>query len=132
MTVTREAEARPAIHIRQTDADRVGNLAVDIEGRQPQLADLLLTEIDRATVVPDDQLPPDTVAMASTVTFVDDATGAERTVTLVYPQDADIDAGRISILSLIGAGLLGLKTGQSISWPDRTGKQRVLRIIAVN
>ena len=50
---------------------------------------------------------------------------------LVYPHDADIEAGRISIMSLVGAGLIGLRAGQSISWPDRSGHERSLRIIEV-
>jgi hypothetical protein len=44
--------------------------------------------------------------MQSTVKFVDEASGVERTLQLVYPQAADIEAERISILSLVGAGLL--------------------------
>ncbi|MCB2084109.1 GreA/GreB family elongation factor [Accumulibacter sp.] len=77
------------------------------------------------------RLPGDVVAMQSTVKFVDEASGVERTLQLVYPQAADIEAERISILSLVGAGLLGLRTGQSIMWPDRAGKQRLLRIVDV-
>ena len=74
----------------------------------------------------------DRAALRSAMFEVEERTnGAERTLKLVYPQDADIEAGRISILSLVGAGLLGLKPGQSILWPDRTGKQRALRIIEV-
>ncbi|RYG89055.1 MAG: hypothetical protein EON59_02365 [Alphaproteobacteria bacterium] len=45
--------------------------------------------------------------------------------------ESDFEAGGISILSRVGAGLLGLTTGQSIMWPDRAGKQRPLRIIEV-
>ena len=69
--------------------------------------------------------------MNATVEFVDEASGADRTVELVYPKEADISAGRISILTPIGAGLIGLRAGQSIHWPDRDGKERWLRIISV-
>ena len=132
MTTHRKARARPPIQIRETDAERIGNLAIEAEERLPQVAELLLAEINRARIVQDSGLPGDVVAMQSTVKFVDEASGAERTLQLVYPQHADIAAGRISILSLVGAGLLGLKPGQSISWPDRAGKQRALRIMEVN
>jgi regulator of nucleoside diphosphate kinase len=50
---------------------------------------------------------------------------------LVYPAEADIEAGRISILTPVGAGLIGLAEGASILWPDRDGHERRLRIIAV-
>lgn len=132
MTTHRKARARPPIQIRETDAERIGNLAIEAEERLPQVAELVLAEINRAKVVQDSRLPGDVVAMQSIVKFVDEASDAERTLQLVYPQAADIEAGRISILSLVGAGLLGLRPGQSISWPDRAGKQRALRIIEVN
>ena len=132
MTTHRKARARPPIQIRETDAERIGNLAIEAEERLPQVAELLLAEINRARIVQDSRLPGDVVAMQSIVKFVDEASDAERTLQLVYPQAADIEAGRISILSLVGAGLLGLRPGQSISWPDRAGKQRALRIIEVN
>ena len=131
MTSTSRAKAQPPITIRESDAERIANLALGAEDKSPQVAELLLAEINRAKIVPDAQLPRDIVAMQSVVKFVDEASGLERTLQLAYPQDTDIDAGRISILSLVGAGLLGLKPGQSIRWPDRAGKHRELRIIAV-
>ena len=131
MTTHRKARARPPIQIRETDAERIGNLAIEAEERLPQVAELLLAEINRARIVQDSKLPADVVAMQSIVKFADEASGVERTLQLVYPQAADIEAGRISILSLVGAGLLGLRPGQSIAWPDRAGKQRPLRILDV-
>lgn len=132
MTINLKATARPPIQICESDAERVSNLAMDMEGRMPEVAELLLAEISRARVVQDARLASDVVAMMSTVRFVDDASGVERTLQLVYPQDADIEAGRISIMSLVGAGLIGLRAGQSISWPDRGGHERPLRIIEVS
>ena len=54
-----------------------------------------------------------------------------RRVQLVLPKEADIDAGRVSILSYVGAGLIGLKEGQSISWPDPSGAVRKLTLVKV-
>jgi regulator of nucleoside diphosphate kinase len=54
-----------------------------------------------------------------------------RRVQLVLPKDADIDAGRVSILSYVGAGLIGLKEGQSINWPDTSGAARKLTLVKV-
>lgn len=51
------------------------------------------------------------------------ASGADRAVELVYPHDADISAGRVSILTPVGAGVIGLRTRQSILWPDRDGRE---------
>ena len=51
---------------------------------------------------------------------------------LVYPGEADIAVGKVSVLSPVGAGLLGLKAGQSIQWPDRDGRLRALRVLKVS
>ena len=59
------------------------------------------------------------------------ASGADRAVELVYPRDADISAGQVSILTPVGAGLIGLRSGQSILWPDRDGRERKLTIVKV-
>jgi len=131
MPTNRKSFARPPLEIRETDAEQISNLALQIEAHSPKVAEMLLSEINRAKLVIDARLSPSTVAMHSTVKFVDDESGVERTLQLVYPQEADIEAGRISITSLVGAGLIGLKAGQSISWPNRGGHERPLRIIEV-
>ncbi|WMT92896.1 GreA/GreB family elongation factor [Pelagibacterium sp. H642] len=68
--------------------------------------------------------------MNSTVEFKDDQ-DRSRTLTLVYPDVADIEKARISILTPIGAALIGLTEGQSISWTDRSGGLHRLEVITV-
>lgn len=102
------------------------------EDRVPQVSELLLNEIGRAKLHGADRIPGNVVTMYATVRFVDEAGGKESTYQLVYPAEADISAGRISILTPVGAGLLGLREGQSILWPDREGKERELRIVEVS
>ncbi len=125
---TKTAAARPPIHMLEEEAEKLANLAVSIEERLPQVSEMLLSEIDRAKLHKPGRIGKDVVTMNSTVAFLDTSSGTERTVTLVYPPEADIDAGRISILTPVGAGLIGLKAGQSILWPDREGRQRMLEI----
>ncbi len=50
---------------------------------------------------------------------------------LVFPGQADIGAGKISILTPIGTALIGLSEGQSIVWTARDGKERRLTVIKV-
>jgi len=128
---SRRKAARPPIQMRESDADRLSELAMQIEAAQPQLAAMLTTEIDRARIVADARLPATVVAMGSTVRFADETAGTERTVQLVYPHQADIEAGRLSILTPVGAGLIGLGAGQSIVWRDRSERERVLRVVEV-
>lgn len=114
-----------------TEADTLTDLALARQERSPEVSALLLEEINRAKIHPANKIPADVVTMHSRVEFVDEASGASRTVELVYPADADIDAGRISIMTPVGAGLIGLREGQSILWPDRDGQQRRLSIVKV-
>lgn len=123
--------ARPRLILPQTDSDRLSSLALRVPEPTSPAAKLLLEEIERAEVRPDDKIPADVVRMYSTVEFVDEAHGQARTVELVYPGEADIAAGRISVLTPIGAGLIGLRAGQEIAWPDRDGHVRQLRILKV-
>jgi regulator of nucleoside diphosphate kinase len=111
-----------------SEAEALANLAVGAEENQPDVSELLLQEIGRARLHPAAKIPAGVVTMLSTVEFTDKATGATRTLQLVYPRDADIAEGRISILTPVGAGLIGLRAGQSIIWPDRHGRERILTI----
>lgn len=121
----------PSIHLIEAEADTLADLAVSIEDRLPQLSEMLLREIGRASLNSAQAIPRDVVTMHALVDFIDEASGARRAVELVYPAQADIAAGRISILTPIGAGLIGLREGQSILWPDRDGHERPLKVVKV-
>lgn len=131
MTAVARAAARPPITLSETDAERLTALALQMEDRIPEVAALLLNELERARVRPDRLVPSHVVGMDATVEFVDEAHGEPRTIRLVYPGEADIAAGRISVLTHVGAGLIGLSEGQSILWPDREGHKRALRVVRV-
>lgn len=125
-------ERRPAIHLVDTECDALYALALTIQPKKPERAAMLLAELDRAHVHPAGALPGAVVTMNSKVEFVDEASGTRRTVELVYPHEADIDAGRVSILTPVGIGLIGMAAGSAILWPDRDGHQRLLRIVSVS
>ena len=129
--MTRKAVKRPPIHMIDSQADMIADLAYNAEARLPQVSALLIEEIDRAKIYAADKIPADVVTMGATVEFVDEHSGADRTVQLVLPGEADIAAGRVSILTPVGAGLIGMREGQTITWPDRDGQERQLRIVKV-
>ena len=122
---------KPPIHLIDEDYDVIADLALSIERRSPALSKLLLDEINRAEIHPRDALPPGVVTIGSEVEFLDVDNGTTREVKLVLPAEADIDAGRVSILTSVGAGLIGLAKGQSIDWPCPSGRARVLRVLDV-
>lgn len=128
MTNRTAARRRPAITMIDTEAETLTNLAMGAEDDLPEVCGMLLDEIGRARICDAAKIGANVVTMHATVEFSDTASGAKRTVQLVYPREADIAAGRISILTPIGAGLIGLHEGQSIIWPDRKGQERILQI----
>jgi regulator of nucleoside diphosphate kinase len=122
---------RPRIVISATEHARLMALADAAEKRVPEVAEYLTDELTRAEIVEDEQCDPNVVRMGSTVTYRDEAAGRTRTVTLVYPDAADIEQNRISILTPIGAALIGLSPSQSITWPSPDGRENSLTVLSV-
>ncbi|HEX7054283.1 MAG TPA: nucleoside diphosphate kinase regulator [Burkholderiales bacterium] len=122
------AEHLPQIYLTQSDMERLLQLVDAYPGVR---FEKLERELLRAQVVPRGEMPADTVTMNSRVVFEDVTSGERREVTLVYPGSADIDAGRISVLTPVGTALLGLRVGQSIDWELPGGEKRRYRVAEV-
>jgi regulator of nucleoside diphosphate kinase len=131
MADAKAGNARPQIHLLATESDLVADLALQAEHRQPVVAAMLLEEIERAELHDAATLPDDAIRLSSDVDFVDERTHQLRKVRLVLPAFANIAEGRISILTPMGAALYGLRTGDSIDWPDLDGNSRRIRIVRV-
>ena len=128
--MNQETTALPPILLSHDDYHRLADLARATLARYPaDDAQLLLEELHRADTVPASWLPSGVVMMDSHVEFRDDQTGEIRRVQLVYPYHADIKKGRISVLSLVGAALVGLAENQSINWRTRNGDKRRLTVL---
>lgn len=121
---------KPAITVGTEDYNRLSDLAAAIEARTPALAAELQAEMDRARIVADHRVPAGVVRMGSTVDY-ETEDGQRRRVQLVFPVEADIAAGRVSILTPIGTALIGLSAGQSIEWTARDGRRHALTVIGV-
>lgn len=132
MSTTPSHGQLPAITLTHTVQERLSELAVAAGNRLPELAEFLERELDRACVVPDDDLPPATVTIGSRVTFVDCDTKQRHTVTLVWPMEEDVMHYRLSIMTPVGAALVGLRAGQSIGWKNRMGAWRQLKVESVH
>ena len=124
-------EDLPSITLTAVDFERLDRLASAAADTMPATADFLSRELDRANVVDSTQALPGLVQMGSRVEFRDDTTGQVRCATLVYPEEADLEAGRISVMTPIGAALIGLSVSQSIEWQTLSGGWRSLTVLAV-
>lgn len=118
----------PQLFLTPNDMDRLLKL---VDAHPGKGLEKLESELVRANVVPRGEIPGDVVTMNSRVVFENETTGERREVTLVYPGNADIDAGRISVLVPIGTALLGLRVGQSIDWILPGGETQRFRIVDV-
>lgn len=121
---------KPPIVISTLDLDRIEALLDRMPPTQAAQYQALRGELDRADVVEPTQIPADVVTMNSVVTFKDDSSGDELTITLVYPAGAGVP-GTVSIFAPVGSALLGLKVGQHIEWPTPDGKHRPLRVLEI-
>jgi regulator of nucleoside diphosphate kinase len=116
----------------RADAERIwGLVAVQEAAADPDVLDRLEVELGRAQVLADEDLPRDVATMRARVAFENLDVGRRREVTLVYPDEADLSEGRVSVLSAVGSALLGLAPGQEISWPMPRGRVGRLRVLAV-
>jgi regulator of nucleoside diphosphate kinase len=125
------AEMRPPIAIDANHIARLSALSSLTSGPMVEVSEYLREELDRAHVLPAEKLRPDIVNLGSRVEFRDEQTGKVREIILVYPVDADIACRRVSVLTPVGAALLGLSVGQTISFHTRAGERRELMVLEV-
>ncbi|UCU97971.1 bifunctional GNAT family N-acetyltransferase/nucleoside diphosphate kinase regulator [Acidovorax radicis] len=114
------------IYITEIDKARLKNL---VEVEQGPTVFELEHEIERAIVVDPWNVADDVVTMNSkALLHVDDE---EREVALVYPEDADERAGKLSVFSDIGTAILGYRAGDAFSWrmPSRTCHIRIGKVL---
>ena len=131
MLSDRIAEMRPPIAIDADHFVRLSALSSLTSGPMTEVCEYLREELDRAHVLPAEKLRSDIVSLGSQVEFRDEQTGKSQEVILVYPLHADIARRRVSVLTPVGAALLGLSVNQTISFRARTGERRELKVLKV-
>jgi regulator of nucleoside diphosphate kinase len=117
------------IRVTEFDLERLKQLLLDAEHtdyRKSEYLERLRKEIDRAEIVSPKEIPSDVVTMNSTVCIEDLDTQEEEIYTLVFPENADIKQGRISILAPIGTAMLGYEVGDTFEWDVPAGTRRLL------
>jgi regulator of nucleoside diphosphate kinase len=122
----------PPIIVSETEEHLLTLLATGAEltRRSEEVARTLLSEMERADVISDDAMPENVVRMGSHVEFEIDG-GTPRSMELVFPIDANFDEGRLSVLTPIGAALIGLSPGQMMMFRGRDSRPHKLSVISV-
>ncbi len=124
--------ALPPITVMENEASRLSALARSSAVLFPRVAHFLAREIERASVATDNSDMSRVVRMGSQVRYCDDKTGEVRDVVLVYPHEADITLKRVSVLTPVGAALIGLSIGQAIEFQTPGHTKRSLTILGVS
>ena len=113
----------PPAMISETDREKLVSVATAAltDRRVSAAASNLLREIHRATIVPDDQLPANVVAVHSNVDVHDNLTGKSSRVMLVFPDEKPTKPSAVSVLTPLGVALVGLSEGASVDWCTASG-----------
>lgn len=122
----------PPITLAADEVPRLAALSACGRHLAPEAADFLEGELDRARVLPGDAVPPGTIRMGSLVRYRDEGAQKDIWAELVYPGQENVEHRRISILSPVGAALIGLSAGQSIVFTTPLGRRRKLTVLSVD
>ena len=127
-------DSRPAVDERilsELDHARILGLMrrTVLSDAQKHALDALL---DAAELVPARDVPPDVVTMNSRLRLHAEGEPEPRDITLCYPADARADVGLVSLLSPMGASLLGRRVGSEAVWLTPTGTPRTARILSLH
>ncbi len=117
-----------SIVVTRQDYDRLqvlvtAGLDSPMRPRQPILD--LRKELEQAVIVDPKDVPQDVVTMRSVVRLVDLDTKKEEEYRLVYPHEADIREGKISVLAPVGTAIIGAREGETIEWNVPNGIRRL-------
>ncbi|MCC7119669.1 MAG: nucleoside diphosphate kinase regulator [Anaerolineales bacterium] len=116
------------IYLTQFDFERLNKLIIEAQStdyRKSEYLEKLRAEIARAVIVTPQDIPGDVITMNSIVCLKDVETGEEETYTLVFPEDANLQHGKLSVLAPIGTAMLGYQVGDFFEWDVPAGKRRL-------
>jgi regulator of nucleoside diphosphate kinase len=119
--------SRNSVMINERDFDRLHELVYSPRLRRTHapIVSLLEHELICGTVVAPASIPKGVVTMNSRVRFRDVGTDEPETYTLVYPDAADLELQRLSVLTPLGAALLGTSVGDVVECKTPGGVRRL-------
>lgn len=125
--ITATTSPARSVVITEADFDRLNQLIESPRYRVTHSTLLagLKAELDRREVVPALDVPKRVITMRSRARVRDLSTGESEIYTLVYPEEADINQGKLSVLAPLGTALLGTSAGQMVSVKVPAGIRRL-------
>ncbi|MGO4331508.1 nucleoside diphosphate kinase regulator [Cupriavidus sp. 2TAF22] len=123
-------QQQPTLYLTELDVTRLERIA-SRAGAAP-LVEMLDGILERAAIVPAEAIPKDVVTMNSSLTCALEGEATPRNWTLVYPDTADFEAGRLSVLSPVGQALLGARSGQTVSYRLPDGREQKVTVVELS
>lgn len=131
MTAKTTVFIEPPLIIDQTQLNHLVSIAEAYANLEPNVGDRLLEELGRAEICEHNKMPYNVIRIGSLVTYRDENTKQEHTVSLTWPLDADISKAQISVATPVGAALIGLSENAIIDWETNKGELRYLTVLNV-
>lgn len=122
---------KPNIIINELDAERLDKLLEQPAYADSAIAAALNDELDRADILPPEEIPANVVTMNSRIRFIDLTSEKESIRTLVYPASLKDSAEQLSVMAPMGAALLGLSVGTEISWEMPNGDSARIKVLEI-
>ena len=108
------------IYITDADMKKLRFLAENMKDPRTDVK-LLQEELDHAVAVAPTEIPGDIITMNSKARVRNAKTGEEMSFTLVFPDQADIEQNRMSVLAPLGTAILGQRVGDEFEWEVPAG-----------
>jgi regulator of nucleoside diphosphate kinase len=124
--ITSHVATTPFITVTELDYVRLHSLIASLDDASPAIE-----RLEQADQVPSDTIPGDVITMHTQVRVQDLDGGDVRTLTLCYPKEADPSKGNVSVLSPIGASLLGSRAPGRVSWVAPDGAEHALDVVEI-
>ncbi|MEO6848732.1 MAG: GreA/GreB family elongation factor [Chthoniobacterales bacterium] len=115
------------IQVTQADYNKLQSLIDDsssLRYEEKSYREALSRELMKAQIKSSDEIANDVITLHSRARITDLETMEILEFTIVLPDEADVEAGCISILAPLGTALLGYSKGDMFEWNVPAGKSR--------
>lgn len=121
------------IYLSQSDHQKLTGILTAMKRKKKVLSPHLRTlreELADAIIISGDELPREIAGMGSTVQYHNPLTGRTEFAKLVFPAEANVDQGKVSVLAPLGAALIGESADTEVTCqgPDSSWKLQILNV----
>ncbi|AJX13395.1 GreA/GreB family elongation factor [Burkholderia ubonensis] len=97
----------------------------------PRFQAMLDALLERADIVQPDAIKANVVTMNSQITLLDETSHEKTTWTIVYPEEANLEQGRLNVFSPVGMALLGTQRGQLVKVMQPSGTEKLMKVAEI-